>query len=121
MYENEIQSSSVDDGDLKRNSEFKGWIESLSSYVRESLGQAPIIRLGAYRFGGTVGIAIDLFAAHSDQYCVNITAILSQNEIYLAEPRADQLDIVLPGILDIFHLIESLQNQTQGQLRMITM
>jgi hypothetical protein len=123
MDQPEILISNVHDGESKNRPEFKNWAESVAGYVCEALGPAPIVRVGAYHFGATVGVAIDCFALEDNERCITITTILSGNEMLLPNVQncAGQLDVALPGILDALHLMAVLQNRTGGQIQVFTM
>lgn len=123
MREKEIRLSNVYDGEIKSNPDFREWVESVANHLCESLGPEPILRLGAYQFGATVGVAIDCFAREDDRCCVTITAILSGNEMLLPNVKncAGQMDVVLPGILDALHLMAILQKRTGGQIEVVTL
>lgn len=121
MREKEIRISNIYDGEIKTNPEFREWVESVAIFMRESLGPAPMLRVGAYHFRTSTGIAIDLF--DRNDRCISVTAILSGTEARLPLEYAavGQLDIALPGILDALHLIDILQKQTGAQIEVITM
>lgn len=103
------------DGDIHINNECNAWLLNLLQLL-EPFDCTSVIRLGAYNYGASSHITIDLLSNESRDKYLAITVSFSKNEIFLPKPSLEQMDLCLPGIVDAFWLIKSIAHSTKARI-----
>lgn len=109
----EIRFSGCDDGHILRRKDCLDWIERYGRYLQTHLGPSTRIRLYPYRYGCSSWLAIDAYNAENDSLAATI--LVTQGEMHLCAPRDNQMDLVLPGIVDALSLAATVHNYLQGR------
>lgn len=104
------------DGDIQINNECNSWLATLLQLLEEQFGSESVIRLGAYNYGASSHLTIDLLSNESRDKYLAITVSFSKNEIFLPNPSLEQMDLCLPGIVDAFWLIKSIAHVTKARI-----
>ncbi|MGL4668888.1 MAG: hypothetical protein ACRCWR_13280, partial [Saezia sp.] len=78
------------------------WLQHFLHYLTTMLGTKITIRVNVY-YAGCLHFCVDFYDENNASFVTTIA--LSSDTIRLFPPIDNQLDIVLPGIADVFHLI----------------
>lgn len=101
----------TDGHDFRHREDCQHWIQQFLSYITTRLGNQITVKVDTY-CAGHVQFCMDLYNEENSSFMTTIA--LSLGVICLYPPIEDQLDIVLPSIIDVFYLIRLILRVPRG-------
>lgn len=106
------------DGEFRRNTQAQSWLNRFTIYASDYLGINPTLRFGAYLHGFGTFVAIDLWSEDKNR-SMSITVGISSNEVFLPATFDDQMDLRLPGMVDLLWFVSILVNATNAHVNVV--
>lgn len=106
----------VDGFEFSRSQDCIEWMRWFGIFVVDTVGMTPKIKANAYYHGAHTLIALDIYSSLPQfrENMIAVTIALSEDCIDLPMPAGIQLDMELPGIVDVFKFMGTVVSMTQG-------
>lgn len=85
---------------LSENKMYSAWLDRFKAFVNERTDQTARLRMYAYELGGASWVALDIFCDDSTKD-MTITVCVTPGRARVFEPIESQMDIELPGIVEV--------------------
>ena len=99
--------------DVFSNKSFLDWLEKLKIHVQRQESGAARWRMRAYEHGQATYVALDRLTTNRDSD-IAITICITPGEIEIAEMVDSELNISLPGLVEVMKFTECLIGEKYG-------